>query len=84
LAAGSARTTQLVPPPAVSHSTVTDFAKFRGLWCPPGAKHLYIVPLFATRLYVAAGTFAVSSMPRAFMTAKVVFRVGLPFALKER
>ena len=34
--------------------------------------------------YAAAGTLAVSSMPRAFMTARVVFRVGLPFSLKER
>jgi len=32
----------------------------------------------------AAGTFAVSSIPRAFMTARVVFKVGLPFSLNER
>lgn len=28
--------------------------------------------------------FAVSSMPSAFITAMVVFRVGLPFSLNER
>ena len=34
--------------------------------------------------YAAAGTLAVSSMPRAFMTARVVFRVGLPFTLNTQ
>ncbi len=29
-------------------------------------------------------TLAVSSMPKAFMTASVVFKVGLPFSLNER
>lgn len=28
--------------------------------------------------------FAVSAIPSAFMTASVVFRVGLPFSLKDR
>ncbi len=34
--------------------------------------------------YGPATTFAVSSRPSAFMTASVVFKVGLPFALNER
>ena len=34
--------------------------------------------------YAPAGTFAVSSMPSAFITASVVFNVGLPFSLNER
>lgn len=35
-------------------------------------------------LYDAVGTFAVSSMPKASITASVVFKVGLPLALNER
>ena len=34
--------------------------------------------------YATAETLAVSSMPKAFMTASVVFKVGLPFSLNER
>jgi hypothetical protein len=30
------------------------------------------------------GTFAVNSIPSAFMTDSVVFSVGLPFALNDR
>jgi hypothetical protein len=41
-------------------------------------------PAFEKLDQAAVGTFAVSLMPRAFMTANVVFNVGFPFALKER
>jgi len=42
------------------------------------------VPFVCGEVYKPAATFAVSSMPSAFMTASVVFNVGLPFALNER
>jgi hypothetical protein len=34
--------------------------------------------------HAVAATLAVNSMPNAFMTASVVFKVGLPFSLNER
>lgn len=34
--------------------------------------------------YLQAWGFTVNSMPSDFMTASVVFSVGLPFSLKER
>jgi hypothetical protein len=38
----------------------------------------------SVRCSAQAWTFAVSSIPSAFMTAIVVFNVGLPFSLTER
>ncbi len=39
-------------------------------------------PLIAPQ--AASGTFAVNSIPSAFITASVDFKVGLPSSLKER
>jgi hypothetical protein len=50
----------------------------------------HVAPAMATEMalptlhHAALAAFAVSSIPRAFITASVVLSVGLPFSLNDR